>query len=124
MVYPTASVEILEHMATHNFIYGVRDDTVKNALPLARYSNTREALGKALEIKAAYKAADANNLGQCEVRGAQIEEEDPLKAITKKLDTLLAKSNFNGCQTCYCCGKPGHVKKMCRVVLPAYSSWG
>lgn len=42
--------EQLEPRATQSFIGGVRDD-VRNALLLTMYSNTREALGKALELK-------------------------------------------------------------------------
>lgn len=52
---------------------GVRDD-VRNALLLMKYSNTREALVKALEIEAAYKISAAN-WGQCKMHcGAQIKE--------------------------------------------------
>lgn len=53
--YPKVPAEILEDLATQNFNYSVRNDTV-----LARYWNTREALGKTLEIEAAHKAFPAN----------------------------------------------------------------
>lgn len=76
----------------------IEDNTMRNALLLARYSNTREApgIGKALEIESAYKAA-AVNWDKCKARGAQIEGKDPVK-------TLLATTNFSGRQTCHQCG--------------------
>lgn len=65
-------IKTTEKNATRKFIERVRDDTVSNALLQNIYSTTREALGNALDIEAAYKAS-AVNWGQCKVCETQIE---------------------------------------------------
>lgn len=80
---------------------------MSNALLLATYTTTREALRKALEIEATYKDL-APNWGQYKVCEVQVEDDtDPMKRIFEKLKEPLA----TGRQTCYCCGKAGHFKR-------------
>lgn len=124
MAYPTAPVELLEEMATRSFIDGIRNDTVRNALLLTTYSTTRDALGKALEIEAAQKAA---TWGSDKVRAVRVEEgDDPIKQLTEKvtqvLDTLAMRNNNRGRPVCYACGRPGHLRRQCHYSAGAPQS--
>lgn len=60
LAHPSAPAEVIELIATQNFIRGVRYDTVRSALLLTTYTTTRKPVGRALGVEAAHKATAAN----------------------------------------------------------------
>lgn len=58
--YSTAPTKILEDMATQSFVYGVRDDPLRHAMLLMKFTSTKEAIGKAIET--AFKTSTIKGL--------------------------------------------------------------
>ncbi|UYV78481.1 K02A2.6-like [Cordylochernes scorpioides] len=95
LAYPGAPIDFLDQLAAQTFIDGIRDVEVQRVLRLASFDKSREALVRALEVKAAYRVSES---GHPRVRGAELVVEqsttggggksNAIKEILKRLERL------------------------------------
>ena len=116
--YPDASQSVLEQISTEQFVAGLRDLDIQQAVRWSRPKTLLEALTIALEIEA---TKPSTLRGQARVRATS--EEGAEEDLISRIKNLVNQTNKGkGRLRCWNCGEVGHLRRECEKLNESKST--